>query len=126
MSHFLSDAYRETITLKQHVYTEILNSERHHLCMSKANININDVIVLQSEHDHMLNAQHPETAKNTWTIITTKESYQMGGKTLCIYGFIKLEALPNKLVEMANRYYELNAELVKEQIETIDLKMNAF
>jgi hypothetical protein len=119
MSHFLADAYKKTVTLKQHVYTQIQNKERHHITMSTANIEVNDVIVFQSESDEMMNTKHPEASRDTWTMITTKESYSMGGKTLCVYGFITLEGLPQKLVEMANGFYKRNGELVQEQIDMV-------
>tara|TARA_R110000787_G_scaffold259703_1_gene364980 strand:+ start:156 stop:536 length:381 start_codon:yes stop_codon:yes gene_type:complete len=125
MSHFLADAYKKTITLKQDVYSQIVQKERHHITLSKANLEINDVVVFQSESDEMMNAKHPSSSKETWAMFTTKESYSLGGKTLCVYGFITLESLPQKLITMANKYYLLNAELVKEQIEALDIKVDA-
>ena len=125
MSHFLADAYKKTITLKQDVYSQIMNKERHHIILGKFDINIDDVIVFQSESDEFMNAKSPLTSQDTWAMITTKEVLKFSTNSLAVYGFITLESLPQKLITMANKYYSLNAELVKEQIEALDIKVDA-
>jgi hypothetical protein len=111
MSHFLAENYKKTITLKQLTYSEIQTKERHHITIGKADLCVSDVVIFQSEADELLNAKQPSTARDTWAVITTKESFNFADKTLCVYGFNTIEDLPKKLIDMANSIYNANVSL---------------
>ena len=119
MSHFLADAYKKTLTLKQLTYSEIKTKERHHITLSEAKLSVSDVVIFQSESDELMNAKHPESARDTWAVITTKESFNFGGRLLCVYGFNAIEDMPQKLLEMANSIYEANISLQDSNIKMI-------
>jgi hypothetical protein len=119
MSHFISEKYKQTLTLKRAIYGEIQRKERHHFALSVAKFAVDDVIVLQSEDDELLNAKHQASAKNTWVVITTKEVFAMGEKLLCVYGFISLEDLPPKFLDIANNIYQANISLQESNLKMI-------
>jgi hypothetical protein len=117
MSNFLVDKYKKTITLKQLIYSEIKNRERHHIAISTAALSVDDVVIFESEADQMLNAQHPVSAKNTWAIITTKETFAFADKMLCVYGFNSIDDLPAKFIDLANNIYKANISLQESNIK---------
>jgi hypothetical protein len=111
MSHFLAENYKKTITLKPLTYSEIQTKERHHVTNGKADLCVSDVVVFQSAADELLNAKHPNSARNIWAVITTKESFNFADKMFCVYGFNTIEDLPRKLIDMANSIYKANISL---------------
>ena len=117
MSHFLADKYRKTITLKRLAYSEIKTKERHHITVSKADLSVSDVVVFQSENDEMINAKHPEAARNTWAVITTKETFAFADKMLCVYGFNTVDDLPHKMLDIANSIYQANVSLQESNVK---------
>lgn len=120
MSHFLTDRLKETITLKQLVYSEVEAGERRHLVMSSAKLQVDDVVILQSETDALMNQKHPSSARDTWVIITTKETFAIADKKLSVYGFINVCEMPAKLMRLANNIYEANVELSQQQVKMME------
>jgi hypothetical protein len=117
MSHFLSDSYKKTLTLKHATYTEIKTKERHHVTLKDASLCVSDVVVFQSENDQIANAKNPQTKTNNWAVITTKETFDFGGRLLCVYGFNTVEDMPYKLLKMANSIYEANISLQESNVK---------
>jgi hypothetical protein len=103
--------------LKQLIYSEIKNRERHHIAISSAALSVDDVVIFESEADQMMNAQHPATARNTWAIITTKEMFNFADKVLCVYGFNSIDDLPTKFIDVANNIYKANISLQESNIK---------
>jgi hypothetical protein len=119
VSHFLAENYKKTITLKPLTYSEIKTKERHHITIGKGDLCVSDVVIFQSQFDELMNAKHPQSAQNTWAVITTKETFKFDDRLLCVYGFNTIEDLPKKIIEIANSIYQANISLSESNIKML-------
>jgi hypothetical protein len=111
MSQFLQHKFKERLTLKRAIYSEITRKERHHLALSHSNYEVQDVVLLQSEDDEMMNAKHPNAAQDYLVMITTKEIFRFGDKSIIVYGFTGLNDLPASIIQVMDSVYRANVSL---------------
>jgi hypothetical protein len=111
MSQFLQHKFKELLTLKRAIYSEITRKERHHLALSHSKYDAQDVILLQSEDDELINAKHPAAAQDYMVMITTKEVFRFGDKSIVVYGFTGLNDLPASIINVMDSVYRANVSL---------------